>query len=149
MSFSLNIETTIDQPIDLVFDRLINISDYANWLPQAGIFVSTRQTSDDPVQVGTTYTDKTTVGTFHGEIIEFERPTSVVFQHRLRWLGIPVMETQPGYVLESQNGSTKLHHIAAGQLFGIFKLMRPKVARMARQERQRTVDALKKSLEAP
>jgi hypothetical protein len=57
------------------------------------------------------------------------------------------METCPGYTLEAIEGGTKLHHVAEGRLFGLFKLMQPRVARIAREERTRTVDALKNSME--
>lgn len=148
MTIRVEIETTIDCPIDEVFDRLININDYSQWLPQDGIFRSTNQLSEGQIGLGTTYIDQTTVGTFQGEIIAFERPTTVVFCHRLHWLGMAVMETRPGYELQAIDGSTKLHHTAEGRLFGLFKLMHPRAASIARKERNRTVNALKQSLEA-
>jgi len=147
MSMRVDVYVTIQCPIEEVFERLISISDYSEWLPQQGIFKSTRQTSGEPIGLGTTYTDETRLGTFHGEITEFERPTKVVFRHRLRWLGLPVIETSPGYALESVDGDTKLHHFGEGRLFGIFKFMRPRAASIARHERHRVVDALKKSME--
>jgi uncharacterized protein YndB with AHSA1/START domain len=147
MSIHIEIETMIRCPIEEVFDRLIAIDDYSRWLPQEGVFISTHQRSDGPVNQGTTYTDRTTVGTFQGEVIAFQRPTKIVFRHTLRWWGIAVLESRPGYRLESIKGGTKLHHIADGRLFGLFKLMQPRVARIAREERERTVNALKTSLE--
>lgn len=137
----------IKSPIEAVFDRLIDIDNYNEWLPQQGIFISTRQVSEGSVQFGTRYEDKTRFGTFRGEVIKFEPPTRVVFRHHLRWLGLPILETRPGYSLKSSNGGTRIHHTADGQLFGLFKLMQPGVERIARAERQRTVNALKQSLE--
>jgi hypothetical protein len=57
------------------------------------------------------------------------------------------MKAQPQYVLESINGGTKVHHVAEGQLYGMFKLMQAITAIIARGEK-RTVSALKKSLES-
>jgi hypothetical protein len=59
-----------------------------------------------------------------------------------------VMESRPGYRLEAVEDGTKVHYLAAGRLYGIFKLLQPYVAIRARGERKRTVAALKKSLEA-
>jgi len=42
---------------------------------------------------------------------------------------------------------TVVHHTAEGRLFGIFNVMRPVVAWMARAERWRTVRVLKDSLD--
>lgn len=144
----LEIDEMIKCPIDQVFARLADISAYSQWLPPEGIFVSTRQLSQGPIGVGTTYRDRTTLGTFRGEVIEFQRPTKIVFKHRLHWLGIPVLETCPGYILEATEGGTKLHHTAKGRLFGIFRLIRPRANHIARKERKRTVAELKASLES-
>lgn len=147
MMIRFEIDTKIRCPQEVVFDHLTDINHYVQWLPQTGIFISTRQLSEGTPKLGTRYRDNTTMGTFQGEIIEFQRPTRVVFRHRLHWLGLPVMETRPGYTLESADGVTRVHHTAEGELFGLFKLLQPRAARIAQRERQRTVDALKMSLE--
>jgi hypothetical protein len=58
-----------------------------------------------------------------------------------------VMEARPEYELVSTQTGTAVHHTAEGRLFGIFNVMTPLVAWMARAERRRTVRALKVSLE--
>jgi hypothetical protein len=87
------------------------------------------------------------MGTFVGEIAEFNAPTTVAFKETLRWLGVTVMEARAEYELVSTQTGTEVHHVANGQLVGIFNIMQPVVARMARGERGRTVHALKDSLE--
>lgn len=144
----VEIDTIIKRPIEEVFDRLVNISDYSKWLPKSRVFLDSRQTSEGPVGLGTTFIDKTRIGTFRGEIIDFQKPTKVIFRMRLRWLGMNVMESRPGYILESVDGGTEVRLIAEGKLYGIFKLMQPYVAIKARRERKRTVVALKNSLES-
>ena len=67
----------------------------------------------------------------------------------LRWLGLKVLESKPGYTLESVDDSTKVHLLAVGKLYGLFKLMQPYVALRAREERKRVFEVLKKSLESP
>ena len=144
----VKLDTVIKRPVEDVFERLVDISDYSKWMPESGVFIRSTQTSEGPVGKGTTYNDKGRMGTFKGEISDFERPKKVEFRETLRWLGLRVMEGRPRYVLESIEGGTKVHHVSEGQLYGIFKVMQPMTALIARGERKRTVNALKKSLEA-
>jgi uncharacterized protein YndB with AHSA1/START domain len=143
----VEVDTMIERPIEKVFDRLINISSYSKWLPKSRVFLDSKQTSPGPVGVGTTFVDKTRVGTYRGEVVAFQRPTQVSFRMRLAWFGIKVMESRPEYNLEPLAGGTKVHHLAVGTLYGPFKLMRPYVTLRARAERKRTIVMLKKSLE--
>jgi uncharacterized protein YndB with AHSA1/START domain len=143
----VKLDIVIARPIDRVFSRLTDLSDYARWMPKLGVFIRSGQTSEGPVGVGTTYYDKGWMGTFLGEIAEFHAPTRVAFKEKLQWLGVTVMEARPEYELVSTQRGTEVHHTAEGRLFGIFKIMKPVVAWMARAERWRTVRALKVSLE--
>jgi uncharacterized protein YndB with AHSA1/START domain len=145
----VEMDTVIARPIGDVFGQITNLSDYSRWMRKLGIFVRSEQTSEGPVAMGTTYYDKGRMGTFRGEVVEFQVPTKVVFRETVRWLGLPVMEARPGYELVSTDTGTEVHHTAEGQLFGPFKVMKPMVALMARGERARTVRALKASLEHP
>jgi uncharacterized protein YndB with AHSA1/START domain len=144
---SVELNMVIARPIGDVFGRLVEISEYSRWMPKLGVFIRSGQISEGPVGAGTTYYDKGRMGTFAGEIVEFNAPTRVAFKEKLRWLGVPVMEARPEYELVSTPTGTEVHHRAEGQLFGIFNIMQPLVAWMARGERTRTVRALKDSLE--
>ena len=143
----VELDTVIARPIDDVFGRLTDLSEYSRWMPRLGVFIRSSQTSEGPVGVGTTYYDKGWMGTFVGEIVEFHAPTRVAFKEKLKWLGVTVMEVRPEYELVSTQTATEVHHTADGRLFGIFNVMQPVVAWMARGERGRTVHALKDSLE--
>jgi uncharacterized protein YndB with AHSA1/START domain len=143
----IEIERSIKRPIEEVFDRLVDISAYPQWLPKSRVFIDTHQTSQGPVGEGTTFIDQTRVGKFRGQVTDFQRPTKVTFRMRLHWLGIKVLESQPAYTLQPLDGGTNVHLVALGKLYGIFKLMQPYVAVRAREERTRVVDVLKKSME--
>ncbi len=140
--------TKIKRPIEEVFERLVNINDYPNWLPKSRVFLFCEQKSEGPTDMDSTFIDKTRIGVYQGEVTDFKRPRRVRFRMRLNWFGRKVMESRPGYVLKSVNGGTEVQHKAEGELFGLFKLMEPYVALRARQERKRIVDMLKESLES-
>ena len=145
----VEIEKTINQPIEEVFDRLVDISGYSEWMPDTGLFVSCSKDSPGSVAVGTTYTDVTRLGTVHGEIAEFERPRRVVFHYTWKVLGFRAMDGWPGYELQPEGmDCTRVCHVARGRLYGLFKLVRPLIQRIAEAERRRTVNALKESLES-
>lgn len=145
----VEIHETIERPIDEVFEQLVDIPAYPDWMPDDGLFVTCTQDSEGPVDVGTPYTDVTRLGTVHGEVTELERPRRVVFRYTARLLGMTAMQGWPGYTLEPDGaGRTGVHHHARAHLYGPFKLLRRLVQRIAEGERQRTLDALKTSLES-
>jgi uncharacterized protein YndB with AHSA1/START domain len=139
--------TTIDRPISDVFARLANLDGYRTWMRRTGLFRRSGQTSDGPLGLGTAYFDATRMGTFHGEVIAFEPPARIGFRETLRWFGSDLMEARPEYILESEQDKTIVHHVAEGELFGVMRLMKPVAALMARSERARTVESLRRSLE--
>lgn len=145
----VEVDTTIDRSVEDVFERLTRISEYSSWLPGSMVFTTCRQTSEGPVVAGTTYEDVTKLGTLRGEVSELAAPMRVVFRETLRWLGRPIMEARMEYALRLDGaGRAEVHHIADGELRGVLGLAEPVLGIVARRERQRTIDALKRSLEA-
>ena len=49
----VEIHETICRPIEEVFDRLVNIPAYSQWMPENSLFISGTQDSEGPVGVGT------------------------------------------------------------------------------------------------
>jgi uncharacterized protein YndB with AHSA1/START domain len=140
--------STISQPTDAVFERLADLRGYEKWMHRTGLFRYCTHTSEGPVAKGTTYLDATRMGTFHGEVTDFEPPSRIGFRETLRLLGSETMEARPKYFLEEDQDGTIVHHIAEGELFGWMRLMKPVAALMARSERARTVESLRRSLES-
>jgi uncharacterized protein YndB with AHSA1/START domain len=138
---------TIDRPISDVFARLADLDAYRTWMPRTGLFRRSGQTSDSSVGLGTAYFDSTRMGTFRGEVTDYEPPVRIAFRETLRWFGSDLMEARPGYVLEADVDKTIVHHVAEGELFGMMRLMKPVAAMLARSERTRTVESLRRSLE--
>jgi len=79
----VELDAVIARPIDDVFGRLIDLPDYSRWMPRFGVFIRSGQTSEGPIGVGTTYYDRGWMGTFLGEIMEFQAPSRVVFKEKL------------------------------------------------------------------
>ena len=140
--------TTIDRPIGDVFARLADLDGYRTWMRRTGLFRRSGQTSGGPVGPGTAYFDATRMGTFRGEVIRYEPPARISFRETLRWFGSDLMEARPEYILEADRDKTIVHHVAEGELFGMMRLMKPVAALLARSERARTVESLKRSLES-
>jgi hypothetical protein len=115
---------------------------------RTGLFRRSGQTSDGRLGVGSAYFDATRMGTFRGEVTEYEPLARIGFRETLRWFGSDLMEARPEYLLEPDRDRTIVHHIAEGELFGVMRLMKPVAALLARSERTRTVKSLRRSLEA-
>jgi hypothetical protein len=88
------------------------------------------------------------MGSFQGEVTEFEPPSRVGFRETLRLFGSGAMEARLEYFLDGDSDRTTVHHIAVGELFGWMRLMKPAAALMARSERARTLSSLRRSLES-
>ena len=140
--------TTIDRPISDVFARLADVDDYRTWMRRTGLFRRSGRTSDGPVGLGTPYFDATRMGTFRGEVRDYEPPRRIAFRETLHLFGSDLMEARPEYDLEADGDKTVVHHVAEGELFGMMRLMKPVAALMARSERARTVESLRRSLES-
>src|SRR5215472_3238475 len=136
-------DTTIDRPIGDVFGRLADVDHYRRWMRRTGVFRRSGQTTDGPLGLGTAYFDATRMGTFRGEVTDYESPTRIGFRETLRWFGSDLMEARPSYTLEADSDKTVVHHVAEGELFGAMRLMKPVAALLARSERARTVKALR------
>lgn len=144
----LEFERTIDRSIDEVFARLADIDSYEDWLPHSLIFRGGRLVeSDQEVTTGTRFVDETPLGQFFGEVTEFEPPTHIAFEQNLGRNDELVFSSRPAYVLESTEHGTKVSHYAEGELFGPMRLAEPIVWMLARNERKRTLETLKRSLE--
>ena len=140
--------TTIDRPISDVFARLTDLDGYGTWMRRTGLFRRSRQTSDGPLGRGTAYFDATRMGTFRVEVTVYEPWARIGFRETLRWFGSDLMEARPDYILEADGDKTIVHHVAEGELFGMMRLMKPVAALLARSERARTVESLRRSLES-
>ena len=140
--------TTIDRPIGDVFARLADLDAYGSWMHRTGLFRRAGKTSHGPLGPATAYFDATRMGTFHGQITDYQQPSRIAFSETLRWFGADLMEARPAYRLEADRDRTIVHHIAEGELFGLMRLIKPVATLLARSERTRTLESLRRSLES-
>ena len=146
------IERTVAAPIGEVFARLADIEGHNAWVPGRGsILRQSRQTSPGPVEVGTTYEDRTRMGTMPGEIAELDAPSRIVYHWWDRSSsGTTRMEGWPGYTLEAVGeGETLVRHHVRLRANGIRALGMPVLRIIARRERTATLDALVRSFSTP
>jgi hypothetical protein len=54
---------------------------------------------------------------------------------------------RPEYMLEEGRNGTVIHHVAVGDLYGWMRFMKPAAAAMAKLERTKTLNSLKRSFE--
>jgi uncharacterized protein YndB with AHSA1/START domain len=140
--------TMIDRPIGDVFARLADLDDYGTWMHRTGLFRRCGKTSDGHLGPKAAYFDATRMGTFRGEVTDYQPPSRIGFRETLRWFGSDLMEARPEYFLEADRDRTIVHHVAEGELFGLMRMMKPAAALLARSERARTLGSLKRSLES-
>jgi uncharacterized protein YndB with AHSA1/START domain len=131
-------QTTIDRPIEEVFRRLADLNRYGKWMRRVGLFRRSGQTSAGPVGLGTAYFDATWMGTFRGEVTDYEPQARIGFRETLSWFGSDLMEARPDYILQAEGAKTTVRHVAEDELFGVMRLMKPVAALLARSERLRT-----------
>jgi uncharacterized protein YndB with AHSA1/START domain len=146
----LELERTVNAPIQAVFARLSDINGHNDWMPRKGsIFRGTEQTSAGEPGLGTTFVDDTTYGPAPGEIVEFRSPHSLVFHWWDRSKsGRLKAEGWPGYSLTALDDNTTLvRHHAKMHTYGLHRLATPFYRRIAVKERTVTVEALRESFE--
>ena len=76
--------TDVNAPAQKVFDAVTDLQSYSKWLPDSGTFNGTTEISESPVKLGTTYVESSPGGVRSGKVIEFERPSKVVFHQPMK-----------------------------------------------------------------
>jgi uncharacterized protein YndB with AHSA1/START domain len=79
----------INAPAAKVFDVVVDLQSYAEWLPDSAAFHGTTSVSEFPVKQGTTYIESTPSGIRSGKVLEFERPSRVLFHQPMQLSSVP------------------------------------------------------------
>ena len=81
---AISVTTDINAPAQKVFDVVTDLQSYSEWLPDSTTFKGTTEVSDTPVKLGTTYVESSPGGVRSGKVLEFERPSKVVFHQPMK-----------------------------------------------------------------
>jgi len=141
----LAFERTIPASPAEVFARLADLVGYEDWLSDDSTSSGCTRTSAGPIGRGSTYLDRTKMGTMVGEITQHDPPALLEFRQRLTRFGIPVFEATQTNELSACSGGTLLRHRFEATTFGPFRLMERVAAKQATAERMRVLGALHQS----
>ena len=141
----LAFERTIPASPAEVFARLADLVGYEDWLSDDSTSSGCTRTSAGPIGRGSTYLDRTKMGTMVGEVTEHDPPALLEFRQRLTKFGIPVFEATQTNELSACKGGTLLRHRFKATTFGPFRLVERVAAKQANAERVRVLGALHQS----
>jgi uncharacterized protein YndB with AHSA1/START domain len=143
----IEVTTVVKASVKQVFNLVSEIPNYTNWVtPNSLMFIESRVTPAGPVGLGTTFEDKLTMGKTIGKVVEFDPFKRVVFEQK--WYPEShVTEMRVEYNFEPVNGDTKINHKFDVTPVGIFEPLKPTVTELCREERIRTCEAIKTTLE--
>ena len=116
----VELDTVIARPIDDVFGRLTDLSDYSRWMPTLGVFIRSGQTSEGPVGRG----DHLLRQGMDGHLSWRNRGVSRAHQSRVQGEAPVARRDRHGSETGVRAGvhadRHEVHHTAEGRLFGIF-----------------------------
>ena len=79
----------IKAPASKVFDVIVDLQAYDEWLPNSTSFPGITSISETPTKLGTTYIESTPSGIRHGRVIDFSRPSKVLFHQPMQLHSAP------------------------------------------------------------
>jgi hypothetical protein len=79
----------IEAPASKIFDVVVDLQAYDDWLPNSTLFPGITSISDSAVKLGTTYVESTPLGIRHGRVLEFSRPSKVLFHQPMQLNSAP------------------------------------------------------------
>ena len=141
----LAFERTIPASPAEVFARLADLVGYEDWLSDDSTSSGCTLTSAGTIGRGSTYLDRTKMGTMVGEITEHDPPELLEFRQRLTRFGIAVFEATQTNELSACNDGTLLRHRFKATMFGPFRLTERAAVKQTIAERERVLGALHRS----
>jgi carbon monoxide dehydrogenase subunit G len=134
-------ETTIQRPVEGVFDYLSDPRNEQNWLP--GGPSSIEKTSDGPIGLGSTFVGQyQRAGRVELELVEFARPHRVTFRAHSK-----VLDFDDAVELTPAGNGTQLHAKMTAEPRGLMRVAAPLLARSIRRQFAGNWDHLRRALE--
>ncbi|WP_353989520.1 hypothetical protein ABVF11_07365 [Pediococcus argentinicus] len=111
MKTTLHFSKTINAPIDELFNRVADMKNYHEWLPNSNAFGGTKDIEPYPVQLGTKYLDYGPSGQRPGEVNFFVPNKKIGFHHSMdiSQMGLNIKtDIQIDYTFEETNKDVKV-----------------------------------------
>ncbi len=149
---SLRFTTHIGGSVETVFDLVADMPNYGRWLPNSSAFGGTVNVNPYPVRLGTTYLDAGRIEK-PGSVTEYDRPHHISFHHVVQLRRI-ILHTDVGarirYTFSPKGRETFVDRRLdlTFDLDGISRLALPLLVYGFRSENSRTLEALKRYVEA-
>jgi uncharacterized protein YndB with AHSA1/START domain len=143
----IEITTEVKRPVEEVSKLVTDIPNYSKWVSQSNsMFIENKVSPPGPVGVGTTFEDKLRFGRAVGKVVEYKPSERIVIEQK--WYPEShVSEMRVEYHFEPLNGNTRMTHRFDVAPVEIFAPMKAVLTEFCRQERQRTCEAIKATLE--
>ena len=143
----IEINAEINRPVKEVFQFVADFPNYPKWAPASSTMFIDNKVSPGPVGVGTTFEDRLHTGRVTGRVIEFKPHERIVFEQK--WYpDSHVMEMRVEYGLAPSNGKTQMSHKFDIIPVELFSPMKGLLTDLCREERQRTCEGIKNTLES-
>ena len=144
----MNFTVEISAPVKQVFEAIADLPNYGRWLPPSGLYAGKTEPLEVPIRLGTRYEDRATRGTtLSGTITAFDPPHTIGFHQSTRQV-LGTLAVDIAYQLQPIEGGTRLHRTTEPSYTGVLSVFGPLIARSIRSENLRTLQALKRYLEA-
>jgi uncharacterized protein YndB with AHSA1/START domain len=144
MAVELPSEADIHCSAQTVFDLIVDFDGQDRWLKQSSAFRGTRNASENPAVLGTTYREPGPLGVRNGTVTEHERPTRVTFHQPMTIkLGLGIVDITLRYLLTPTDGTTHVRRAVTITVPPRLRLVQPLIIEAFRRESGRTLVALK------
>lgn len=146
----LHFEITINRPPAAVFDLIADFNGYARWLKPSSLYQRLLEISENPVKLGTRYTDKGTSTVMQGRVTVYEPPTRISFQQDTHYqlLGLPAgLGVTINYTLRGGGNSTYMQRDVTVETHGLLKVAHPIIINSTHAENERILQAMRAGLE--
>jgi uncharacterized protein YndB with AHSA1/START domain len=141
----LPFEADIQASAERVFALLADLRNYGQWLPASSAFYGTTEISEGPIDVGTTYVERSPVGIRHGVLTALVRPTRLNFEQPMtlkpRLLGS--IGIKLSHTLTPAAGAVHVLRRLELEPHGPVALLMPLILRAFRAENERMMRTLK------
>lgn len=144
MPIQLPCDADIRCSSETIFDLIVDLRGQERWLGMSSAFRGTQEISSGPVVLGTTYREPGPFGVRHGEVVEFQRPTSVAFHQPMTGrFNTGTIDVLMRYTLTPAGDSTHVRRVVTLEVPRSLRLLRPVLVRAFGHESRRTLLALK------